>query len=55
MEEILSRLIFLAGFGQLSVLVASALVPIQMNWKEEFAVLSRDCIARCIGSTGVML
>ena len=41
MEETLSRLIFLAGFGQLSVLVASALVPVQMNWKQEFKVLSR--------------
>ena len=41
MEETLAYLIFLAGFGQLSVLVASALVPIQMNWKQEFANLPR--------------
>jgi hypothetical protein len=34
-------LIFLAGLGQLSILVASALVPFQLNWKTELAVLSR--------------
>lgn len=37
----LERLIFLAGFGQLSVLVASALVPFQMDWRHEFQVLPR--------------
>jgi len=41
MEATLAYLIFLAGFGQLSVLVASALVPIQMNWKQEFENLPR--------------
>ncbi len=41
MEEILDNLIYFAGFGQLSVLVASALVPIQMDWKREFAPLPR--------------
>jgi hypothetical protein len=30
---------FLAGFGQLSVLVASALVPFHLNWRKHFGVL----------------
>ena len=34
-------LIFLAGLGQLGVLVASALVPFQLKWKTELASLSR--------------
>jgi hypothetical protein len=34
-------LIFLAGVGQLTVLLASALVPFQLKWKTELAVLSR--------------
>ncbi len=34
------QLIFAAGIGQLSVLVASALVPIRLNWRHEFASLS---------------
>jgi hypothetical protein len=41
MNESLPHLIFAAGIGQLSVLVASALVPIRLNWREEFAPLSR--------------
>jgi hypothetical protein len=41
MREHLPTLIFLAGFGQLSVLVASALVPLRLNWRTEFAQLSR--------------
>lgn len=40
-EEILAKLIFICGCGQLSVLVASALVPLQLNWKQEFEKLSR--------------
>lgn len=40
MNELLERLIFFAGAGQLSVLVASALVPLRLNWKEEFQTLS---------------
>ncbi|MGH9874541.1 MAG: hypothetical protein ACRD9S_18960 [Pyrinomonadaceae bacterium] len=35
------RLIFLAGFGQLGVLIASAFVPFQLKWKTELAILSR--------------
>lgn len=37
----LPRLIFLAGLGQLSVLIASALVPLRLDWKRELAPLSR--------------
>jgi hypothetical protein len=37
----LPTLIFLAGLGQLGVLVASALVPFQLKWKSELAILSR--------------
>jgi hypothetical protein len=41
MTEYLSDLIFLAGIGQLSVLIASALVPLRLNWREGFQHLSR--------------
>src|SRR5215207_9318250 len=41
MQEWMPRLIFLAGAGQLGVLIASALVPFQLQWKTELAVLSR--------------
>jgi len=41
MDTGLSRLIFVAGVGQLSVLIASALVPIRLNWREELVKLSR--------------
>ncbi len=37
----LPLLIRLAGIGQLSVLVASALVPDQLDWKNRFAALPR--------------
>src|SRR6476619_5806292 len=37
----LSRLIFLAGIGQLSTLIASALVPVRLNWRREFSALPR--------------
>jgi uncharacterized membrane protein YhaH (DUF805 family) len=37
----ISRLIFLAGIGQLSTLIASALVPVRLNWRREFSVLPR--------------
>lgn len=37
----LARLIFLAGVGQLGILVASALVPFRLNWREELRCLSR--------------
>ena len=39
MDLALSHLIFLAGFGQLAVLTASALVPFRLNWREELLCL----------------
>ena len=41
MDTTLARLIFLAGIGQVGVLVASALVPFQLNWRDELRGLSR--------------
>jgi hypothetical protein len=37
----LTTLITLAGIGQLGVLMASALVPFQLNWRVELRALSR--------------
>ena len=39
MEAVLARLIFLAGIGQLGVLIASAIVPSRLNWREELRCL----------------
>lgn len=39
--ELMTRLIFAAGFAQLGVLVASALVPFRLNWREDLRSLSR--------------
>ena len=41
MDFALARALVLAGAGQLCVLVASALVPFQLRWREELRVLSR--------------
>ena len=41
MRELLPQLIFIAGAAQLCILIASALVPFQLKWKTELAVLSR--------------
>jgi len=41
MHLTLANWITLAGVGQLGVLVASSLVPFQLNWKGELSVLSR--------------
>ena len=41
MDVALSDVIRLAGAGQLCVLVASALVPAQLRWKQELAPLPR--------------
>jgi hypothetical protein len=41
MNTHLTRLIFFAGLGQLSVLIASSLVPFRLNWREELRCLSR--------------
>jgi hypothetical protein len=38
--ELLSRLVWLAGAGQLCVLIASALVPARLDWRREFQKLS---------------
>jgi hypothetical protein len=41
MNEALPILILAAGVGQLSVLVASALVPFRLDWRHELASLSK--------------
>ena len=41
MRNLLPTLIAIAGAGQLSVLVASALVPIRLKWRDQFQVLPR--------------
>jgi hypothetical protein len=41
MDITLTRLIFIAGLAQLGVLIASALVPLRLNWKAELASLPR--------------
>ena len=40
MEKTLPDLIFAAGVAQLCVLIASALVPIRLDWRHEFQSLS---------------
>ena len=41
MNESLPSIIWAAGLGQLTVLIASALVPFRLNWKLELQTLSR--------------
>lgn len=41
MRDWLPTLIFLAGAGQLSVLIASAQVPLRLNWREVFRSLPK--------------
>jgi hypothetical protein len=41
MDLMLTRLIVVAGVGQLAVLLASAIVPFQLRWREELQPLSR--------------
>ena len=41
MRDLLPTLIFLAGIGQLLVLIASAQVPFRLNWREIFTRLPR--------------
>jgi hypothetical protein len=38
---VLAKLIFVAGIGQLCILIASALVPLRLNWRDELRSLSR--------------
>lgn len=37
----LADLIFLAGIGQLGILIASAIVPFRLDWRTELASLSK--------------
>jgi hypothetical protein len=39
MNDILSELIFAAGLCQLGILIASSLVPFQLDWKQKLAGL----------------
>ena len=39
MNYSLANLIFLAGFGQLAILIASSLVPFRLKWREELRSL----------------
>jgi hypothetical protein len=41
MQTMLGSLIFIAGVGQLVILIASALVPFRLNWRGELQCLSR--------------
>ncbi len=41
MEAALPHLLLAAGVGQLCVLIASSLVPLRLNWREELRSLSR--------------
>jgi len=41
MRDLLPTLILVAGAGQLSVLIASALVPIRLQWRTELQILPR--------------
>lgn len=41
MDALLARLIFIAGVGQFGVLIASAMVPFRLNWRDELRGLSR--------------
>jgi hypothetical protein len=41
MRELLPTLIFFSGLGQWSVLIASALVPLRLNWRESFQPLPK--------------
>lgn len=41
MNDVLSNLILACGVGQLTILIASALVPFQLDWKHELKPLSK--------------
>ena len=41
MNHLLPHLIFLAGLGQMTILIASALVPFRLKWREELRGLPR--------------
>jgi hypothetical protein len=41
MNQPLTHLIFLAGLGQITILIASILVPFRLNWQDELRSLGR--------------
>ena len=41
MHETLGHVIFVAGLAHFAILIASALVPIRLNWKDDLATLPR--------------
>lgn len=41
MKDLRTNLIFFAGLAHFCILIASALVPFRLKWKEEFRKLSR--------------
>jgi hypothetical protein len=41
MQDLLERCLFYAGCGQLSILIASALVPFQLDWQQTLGGLPR--------------
>jgi hypothetical protein len=41
MDASIARWVFYSGIGQLSILIASAMVPFQLNWRHELGGLSR--------------
>jgi len=41
MDNLLARTIFFAGVGQLGILIASALVPFRLRWRDELRPLPR--------------
>ena len=41
MQDVLEHCLFYAGCGQLSILVASALVPFQLDWRQTLGGLPR--------------
>jgi hypothetical protein len=40
-KDLLTRLLFTAGVAQFGILLASALVPLRLNWRTELVSLSR--------------
>jgi hypothetical protein len=41
MNDVLPKVLFAAGVGQLSVLIGAALVPFRLKWRDTFRVLPR--------------
>jgi hypothetical protein len=41
MHHSLTQLMFLAGLGQVAILITSALVPFRLNWRDELRSLPR--------------